>query len=195
MSRSNSDRCDYNIGKYHEMPEQVSQGLSSSMIISRSSPSSRIPLEAAKDLMTPLTGDCTTISIFIALSTTRAAPFSTWSPSATRISITEPGIGAPTSPPSLSLIKTDRSCPFISKNTSRSPFGVRSSAIARVLMPKVFPLAIVTCQENHRSKVITELEELLSHCRIQSRAHHITFRYVWMTCLQIRFQSTEIKRG
>jgi hypothetical protein len=45
---------------------------------------------------------------------------------------------------SLSLMKTDRSCPFISKNTSLSPFAVKSSAIASVLIPRVFPLSIVT---------------------------------------------------
>ena len=45
---------------------------------------------------------------------------------------------------SLSLMKTDRSCPFNSKNTSFSPLAVKSSAIASVLIPRVFPLSIVT---------------------------------------------------
>lgn len=46
--------------------------------------------------------------------------------------------------PSVSLMKTDLSCPFISKNTSLSPVGVKSSAIARSLIARVLPFSIVT---------------------------------------------------
>jgi hypothetical protein len=49
---------------------------------------------------------------------------------------------------SLSLMKTDRSCPFNSKNTSFSPFAVKSSAMASVLIPSVFPLSIVTFEKS-----------------------------------------------
>uniref|UniRef100_A0A1A9UHD4 Uncharacterized protein n=1 Tax=Glossina austeni TaxID=7395 RepID=A0A1A9UHD4_GLOAU len=45
---------------------------------------------------------------------------------------------------SLSRIKTDRSWPFISKNTSRSPLGVKSSAMARVFKLSVLPFCKLT---------------------------------------------------
>lgn len=67
-----------------------------SRVSNKSSPSSLLPTLMARDLTLPALGACTTISIFMADSTTNGAPFSTVSPTFTLTSITVPGIGAPT---------------------------------------------------------------------------------------------------
>lgn len=68
-----------------------------SNVMIRSSPSMLIPFVMSRDLITPARGDWTTISIFMAERTMRGWPFSTESPTLTRMSITFPGMGAPTS--------------------------------------------------------------------------------------------------
>ena len=65
---------------------------------SKSSPSSFMPCWMETDLTTPEIGDCTTISIFMALITAKGCPFSTVSPSLTLTLMTSPGMGEPTEP-------------------------------------------------------------------------------------------------
>ncbi|RUS77142.1 hypothetical protein EGW08_015098 [Elysia chlorotica] len=72
-----------------------------SISTSRSSPSSFMSLVTATSLTVPAMGALTTISIFMALRTSSFWPFSTVSPSLTLISMTVPGIGAPTEPRTL----------------------------------------------------------------------------------------------
>ncbi|CAD6208927.1 GSCOCG00010740001-RA-CDS, partial [Cotesia congregata] len=66
------------------------------MVIRRSSPSSLEFTETSSVFIFPAFGAWTTISIFMAEMTINGAPFSTESPTFTLMSITVPGMGAPT---------------------------------------------------------------------------------------------------